>query len=88
MKVVLAFAPFGSDSITEGREFDVPTFPRPGDSICLHRPGREGQYFIVKQIVWQMKTSVSEEDVKRGRVMNEEGVTDGITIVCEHDPSN
>ena len=32
-----------------------------------------------------MMTSVSENDAKEGRVTDEQGVTDGITIVCEHD---
>lgn len=88
MKVVLAFAPFGSSSATEGRDFDVPTLPRPGDSICFHRPERQRQYFNVKQIIWQVKTSVPKATSRRGRVVDEKGVTDGITIVCERDPSN
>jgi hypothetical protein len=85
MKVTLALIPAGESEATEDRDFEIPTLPRPGDKICFDRPRRERQYFVVKQIMWQMMTSVSENEAKEGRVTDEQGVTNGITIVCEHD---
>ena len=87
MKVELALSKSDEDEAYDGREFDVPALPRPGDQIWFRRHGKPRQYFIVKDVVWQMTTSVAQSDIEGENVMEESGVTDSITIICDHDPS-
>jgi hypothetical protein len=82
MEVTLAFRKSDEDSTHkheyEARIFEVPAVPRPGDRISFYRQGEEPRYFIVREIVWEMKTSV-EAHVERA-------FADEITILCDEDP--
>jgi hypothetical protein len=81
MEVTLAFKKLDEDSTCEyqARSFEVPALPRPGDQISFHRPGKEPRYFIVREIVWELKTSV-EANIERA-------FTNDITIFCDQDPT-
>jgi hypothetical protein len=80
MEVSLAFRNSDENSTYdyEARSFDVPAVPRPGDRISFHRQGKEPRHFIVRDIEWEMKTSVE------GNV--ETAFIDEITIFCDEDP--
>jgi hypothetical protein len=79
MEVTLAFRNSDENSTYqyEARIFEVPALPRPGDRISFHRQGKEPRYFIVRDIEWEVKTSVEG---------NIETAFTEITIFCDEDP--